>query len=189
MCHYRSLRLPALLILLLLLALLSSGAQAQVIYTLSAVDVSVPVSATDSIVHFSATVLNTGATALSFVDGSGSIAGLPLLEPGDLSPLDDTNYGNNFLLHAPLQPGDPAYTAPIFDVTVAANTPVGAYPGQYTITFNNGGSDFTRQANFTLDVAPAAPEPALPALLVGLSVLGCLLSARKRQIGARIAGT
>ena len=110
-------------------------------------------------VTFSATLMNTGTTAL-FLNGDDVNIAAPLIA-------DDTK----FFLNTPVAlAGNQSVTVPILDVTVPSSAPFGLYPGSFTVLGGSNPSDFTNigSANLAVNVVP---EPGTIGLLVGGGLL------------------
>jgi hypothetical protein len=121
-------------------------------------------------VTFSATLLNTGSTAL-FLNGDAVNIAAPLIA-------DDTKFFLNFPLSlAPSQ----FVSAPILDVTVPLGSPFGLYPGNFVVLGGATPSEVINigSATFAVNVIP---EPGTIGSLVGGWLF--LWRLRRHRIGA-----
>jgi hypothetical protein len=113
-------------------------------------------------VTYSATLTNTTGAPLFLNSDTVNLASPPIP--------DDTKFFLNFPLF--LTAGQ-SVTAPILDVMVPLSTPVGIYPGTFTVL---GGSptDFTTNIGSATFAVQVVPEPASVGLLIsgGLLLLG-----------------
>jgi hypothetical protein len=145
-----SLRWTILLVLVLSFSTSALGGPLTLTFTSSLLNAS-----RGQTVTFSATLMNTGATALFLNEDSANITA-PLT-------LDDTK----FFLNTPLfLTANQSVTAPILDVTVPLSAPFGTYPGSFTVLGGSTANDIMNigSANFAVNVVP---EPGTIGLFLG----------------------